>query len=92
MGTYLGLTTLWLTWRHAGKTDHLSTASVIAAMYYVTMFTAYYFPGATAWDPPQKQPFKMAHLVVVIPMLSLVGLAYGLEQIRVAGGAKAKAQ
>ncbi|KAK5118564.1 hypothetical protein LTR85_008029 [Meristemomyces frigidus] len=90
MGTYLGLSTLWLTWRPAAKTDNLLTATVVAAAYYTTMFTAYFFPGATAWDPPQQAPFEMSHLAVVVPMLSLVGTAYALEQLRVGGLAKSE--
>lgn len=93
MGVYLAGLTLWKTW--AGKQDdRLLTATVVAAAYYVTMFSAYYYPGATAWDPPQHFSVPYSHIYVVLPMLSVVGLAFGIEQWRVGSiaGQKAKAQ
>ena len=65
---------------------------MIAAAYYVTQGSAYYYPGATAWDPPQEFGVPYVHLYVVVPMLALVGVAYGLERWRFVseGGGKAK--
>lgn len=83
MGVCLGLGTLWKTWWD--NSDNLLTASVFASMYYVTMFSAWYYPGATAFDPPQEFSFSYPHLIVVGPNLAMVGLAYWLEQRRVRG-------
>ncbi|KAK0264682.1 hypothetical protein LTR91_010581 [Friedmanniomyces endolithicus] len=94
MGSYLGVLTLWKTCR-GGEKDNLLTASVIAAAYYITMGSAYYYPGATAWDPPQHFTVPYSHLYVVIPMLSIVATAFGLEQWRVTAqrsGEQKKAQ
>ena len=90
MGVYLGSMTLWKTWSTSGEQDRLWTATVIAAAYYVTQGLAYYYPGATAWDPPQHFDVPYVHLFVVVPMLSLVAMAYGLEQWRVAGATAVK--
>ena len=91
MGLYLGLCTLWKTW-DATESDNLLTAMVLTAAYYVTQCSAYYYPGATAWDPPQEFPFEIIHLFVVLPMLSLVAAAYCLEQWRIADLQDAKAK
>lgn len=93
MGFYLGCCTLWKTW-YSVDDDHLWTATVIAAAYYITQGSAYYYPGATAWDPPQHFSVPYVHLFVVVPMVSLVALAYGIEKRRVAGlkGSKVKAR
>ncbi|KAK4962755.1 hypothetical protein LTR10_000382 [Elasticomyces elasticus] len=80
MGVYLGLMTLWKTWSR--DQDCLWTATVLAAAYYITQFSAYYYPGATAWDPPQHFSVPNIHLYVVVPMLSLVALAQVLERWR----------
>ncbi|TKA80812.1 hypothetical protein B0A55_01617 [Friedmanniomyces simplex] len=87
MGVYLGSMTLWKTWSSTAEQDRLWTATVIAAAYYITQGSAYYYPGATAWDPPQEFSVPHVHLYVVIPILSLVATAYGLEQWRFAGEA-----
>ena len=51
-----------------------------------------YYPGATAYDPPQEFPVSYPHLIVIVPNLAMVGLAYWLEQRRVkALGEKKKA-
>lgn len=81
MGVCLSLCTLWKTWWD--NRDDLLTASVFAAMYYVTQFSAFYYPGATAFDPPQAFPISYPHVFVVGPNLAMVGLAYWLEQRRV---------
>lgn len=78
MGVCLGLGTLWKTWWD--NNDNLLTASVFASMYYVTMFSAWYYPGSTAFDPPQKSSVSYPHLFVVAPNLAMVALAYWLEQ------------
>ncbi|KAK5702802.1 hypothetical protein LTR97_003748 [Elasticomyces elasticus] len=83
MGVYLGLMTLWKTWSR--DQDRLWTATVLAAAYYITQFSAYYYPGATAWDPPQHFSVPHIHLYVVVPMLSLVALAQVLERWRLSG-------
>jgi len=82
MGVYLGTLTLWKTWSSTSADDRLWTASAIAAAYYITMFSAYYYPGATAWDPPQQFDKPNIHMFVVLPALSIVTVAYGLEQWR----------
>lgn len=91
MGAYLGVCTLWKTWRSA-ENDNLFTATVLAAAYYITQFSAFYYPGATAWDPPQELPFEQMHLVVVLPMLTLVAAAYGLEHWRISAMQDGKAK
>ncbi|KAK3069110.1 hypothetical protein LTR53_012808 [Teratosphaeriaceae sp. CCFEE 6253] len=92
MGAYLGSVTVWKTWASASERDRLWTATVIAAAYYVTQASAYYYPGATAWDPPQSFSVPFVHLFVVGPMLSLVMAAYVLEQWRHVGRAATKAK
>ena len=81
MGVCLGLGTLWKTWWD--DKDHLLTAAVFASMYYVTQFSAWYYPGSTAYDPPQELSISYPHLFVVGPNLAMVGLGYWLEQRRV---------
>jgi hypothetical protein len=81
MGVCLSLGTLWKTWWD--DTDNLFTASVFASMYYVTQFSAWYYPGSTAFDPPQDFPISYPHVFVVGPNLAMVGLAYWLEQRRI---------
>ena len=81
MGVCLALGTLWKTWWD--NTDNLFTASVFASMYYITQFSAWYYPGSTAFDPPQEFPISYPHVFVVGPNLAMVGLAYWLEQRRV---------
>ena len=88
MGVYLSLATLWKTWWD--DTDNLFTASVFASMYYVTQFSAWYYPGSTAFDPPQHFPISYPHIFVVGPNLAMVGLAYWLEQRRVKAVKSAK--
>ncbi|EMC96318.1 hypothetical protein BAUCODRAFT_107842 [Baudoinia panamericana UAMH 10762] len=85
MGAYLGLLTLYKTWVSSSNAvdDHLATPCVVGAAYYVTQASAYYYPGATAWDPPQSFGVGPVHLFVVVPMLSLVGVAFGMERWRV---------
>lgn len=83
MGIFLSLTTLWKTW-WANDNDNLLTASILASGYYLTQWSAYYYPGSTAWDPPQHFSVPYTHLFVVVPNLAIIGLAYGLEQRRVA--------
>ncbi|KAK1070131.1 hypothetical protein LTR12_003468 [Friedmanniomyces endolithicus] len=92
LGVYLGTMTLWKTWSSTSEEDRLWTATVTAAAYYITQGSAYYYPGATAWDPPQEFGVPYVHLYVVVPMLALVGMAYGLERWRFVseGGGKAK--
>ncbi len=87
MGVALALGTIWKT--YFDNNDRLLTASVFASLYYITMISAHFYPGATAWDPPQFFTTKYPHIAVFTPNLVMVGLAYYLEQRRV-GGLKAK--
>ena len=81
MGVCLCLGTLWKTWWD--NSDNLLTASVFASLYYITQFSAFYYPGATAYDPPQAFFINYPHVFVVGPNLAMIGLAYWLEQRRV---------
>ena len=90
MGACLGLCTLWKTWWD--DKDHLLTATVFASMYWVTQFSAWFYPGSTAFDPPQTSDYSFAQLYfLIVPLMSIIMTAYWLEQRRVAalGGKKA---
>lgn len=80
MAVCLSLGTIWKTFRD--NHDHLLAASVFASMYWVTQFSAYYYPGSTAYDPPQEFSMAFPHVFIVVPNLSMVALAYWLEQRR----------
>lgn len=80
MGVFLGLATIWKTW--FDNKDDLLTAGVLASAYYVTMFSAYYYPGSTGFDSPQDAPMSFPQILVIVPNVAAIGLAYWLEQKR----------
>lgn len=78
MGVCLGIGTLWKTF--LANNDRLLTASVFASMYYVTQASAIFYPGSTAYDPPQQFEIENPQIFVIVPNLAMVVVAYVLEQ------------
>lgn len=89
LGIFLAMVTLWHVWLPTAQ-DGLLTASVLASGYYITQLTAMLFPGATAWDAPQKFSMAFPQAFMIVPVLGVIGLAYWLEKKRLAVAEKVK--
>lgn len=84
MGAGLALATVWQLWRKHETPDiarqALDSASLTAALYWLTNTSALAYPGAKSVDPPGTAKFPQWKFVV--PSLSLIALGNALERRR----------
>ncbi|KAK5012656.1 hypothetical protein LTR39_004039 [Cryomyces antarcticus] len=83
MGVFLGLSTLYYTWRTPATPDTLFTATVLATAYYITQLSSWFYPGAK--PGPEASPEDFPQLWLSLGIFALSAGAYALERKRIRG-------
>ncbi|KAK5257511.1 hypothetical protein BJ546DRAFT_348909 [Cryomyces antarcticus] len=83
MGVFLGLSTLYYTWRTPATPDSLFTATMLATAYYITQLSSWFYPGAK--PGPEASPEDFPQLWLSLGIFALSAGAYALERKRIRG-------
>lgn len=82
MGAYLGIATIYFANRKTrDPLDNLNITTIFAMAYWITQFSAIFYPGTKAADPPQNPDTKL-QLYLQAFVTVVVSLSYYLERKR----------